>query len=61
MKKYFVALEFPPPDNCIDGAPEFVEVEAETEDEAKDKARKAVMHHIRVNRIVEIPQKQNIK
>jgi hypothetical protein len=44
----------PPPDNCLNGEVDWVEVEAETEDEAKDKARHAVMHRIRVNRIKEI-------
>ena len=56
MKKYFVTLEFPAPDNCYHGEVTWEEVEAETEEEAKDKARDAVKHRIRVNQIKEIPK-----
>lgn len=50
--KYFVTLEFPAPDNCYRGEVTFEEVEAINEDEAEHKARLAVMHWIKVNRIV---------
>jgi hypothetical protein len=54
MKKYLVTLEFPPPDNCLNGEVDWAEVEAETEDEAEDNARRAVIHRIRLCQIKEI-------
>jgi hypothetical protein len=57
MKKYFVTLEFPAPDNCYHGEVAWEQVEAKNEEAAKKKARLAVLHRIQVNKIEEIVEK----
>ena len=56
MKKYCVTLEFPAPYNTFVGEVDWIDVEAENEEEAVEKARLAVMHRISVNRVEETKQ-----
>ena len=49
--KYFVTLEFPAPENNYYGEVAWATVEADNEEEAKERARLEVMHRIKVNKI----------
>ena len=54
---YVVTLEFPASDNCDHGYVTWKNVEAKDEEEAKDKAKIAASHLIRVNRIKETDER----
>jgi hypothetical protein len=51
MNKYCVTLEFPASPNCYSGDVDFIDVEAENEEEAIEKAKLVAIERIQVNRV----------